>query len=161
MEFPTAKAIVKDVEGRIEILGKLLKSGQPLSDDDWGRIVYYREPLNIEQREQFIAVVNDIRSGTATIIVTEEMPPHSRWLIAVYTGQVLKEDWCRGGSRHHRLVLDRLGDRYRQPSRILADIPNLVTELDLLADRVPYLKRQVIDNIAVDETFEQMGRAMV
>lgn len=155
--MPSAESIIEDVEHRVGLLARLLVD-RDLSDDHWNELVFYGA-LHREQRQAFIDALHGIRRGGDPADLIGDLAPHARWLAAVYSGAELSGEWCAGGSRFHSRVIDALGGRVR-PSRIVRQVAGLPAALSALKKRMLAADPRVVDNIAVDETFEQLGRAM-
>ena len=158
MNIPTKNDVIKDVEMRLALLGRLLDFDENLSNDEWGKLIYYKE-LHTNNRTEFKQILNGIRQGSKKNSAINTLSPHARWLAAVYTAQELTSPWCFGGSRYHRRVLNLLGSTY-DPRRILAQIPGLPKAIESLKARLPQANPKLIENIAIDETFELLGRSM-
>jgi hypothetical protein len=157
-DVPTAPKIVDDVKMRIRLLGKLLDLDQNLTDDEWNRLVYYK-PFHEEARTEFKDTLNGIRSGQLSILDIEHLPPHARWLATVYTGGEPTRELCLGGSRYHKKFLEDREPGYA-PSAILFEIDGLPAAVRQLQEQFPQVTHQVIKNIAIDETFEKIGRVI-
>ncbi len=149
-------SILSDVEHRISLLAKLIVGC--LSEDEWNSLIYYGA-LHRKQRTDFVNAFHQILDGTFTERTFGSLSPHARWLLAVYTGQPLTSDWCFGGSRYHQRVLSLLGGNYT-PRGILRKIEGLLQGVQKIQRKYPQISSQVIENIAVDETFEILGRNM-
>ena len=158
MNIPTANDIIEDVEMRLSLLGRLLDLDEELSDQEWNKLIYYKE-LHTNNRLEFKQILNNIRHSGAEISEINKLSPHARWLAAVYTSQELTSSWCFGGSRYHKRVLELLGSRYK-PHKILVQISGLPEAIKKLKSRFSIANPQLIENIAIDETFELLGRAM-
>jgi len=156
--IPTAREIIDDVENRIAILVRLIHPDSNLADDEWNQIIYYNE-LHKNQRKQFITAYLALRDGKNYVDLLMGLKPHAKWLLAVYTGQELTASWCYGGSRFHKKVLGMLHANYN-PASIIRYVPGLDKAVLELQKNTPVINPKVIENIAIDETFELLGRAM-
>ena len=156
--IPNSTNIISDLHKRLKLLSKLIDYKMNLTDEEWTNLIYYTE-LHSNKRLQFIHAIESIRNGDFSQDILNGLTPHAKWLIAVYTGQELKSKWCYGGSRYHKKVISMMNDDFI-PSSILRQIPDLKEALNEFKARFPHINPEVIDNIAIDETFELLGRAM-
>lgn len=157
-ELPDAGAILQDVQHRGRLLLRLREGDDSLDADEWESLVFYARNHD-EARSEFMAAMREIARGGDARAIAADLPPHARWLVAVYSGLRLDADWCRGGSRFHARVIDQLGG-VLQASRILAQVPGVAEGVSNLSEALAPLERTVIRNLAVDETLEQLGRRM-
>lgn len=155
-EIPTASRIIDDLKKRLRLLGKLLDLNQNLTDDEWDSLVYYK-PFHGEARTAFTNTLIGIRSGRLSLSDIGHLAPHARWLATVYTGGEPTRELCLGGSRYHKRYLEERDTDY-QPSAILYEIDGLTAAVGQLPGQFPLVKPQVIKNIAIDESFEKLGR---
>ena len=155
MCLPTANTICEDVENRLILLGRLFDREQNLTDEEWGSLVYYdqRNPI---ARKRFIEAIEEIRLGSQNPDNLSDLPSHAQWLLYVYTGHHLDSDMARQASIYHIRIMNDLADSYSA----LDQIDGLKIALDDLKRRFFIVKPEVIDNIAVDEALEKLGRAM-
>ena len=155
MCLPTANTICEDVENRLILLGRLFDREQDLTDEEWGNLVYY-DQRHSSARSMFIEAIKEIRSGLQSLDNLSNLPPHAQWLLYVYTGHHLDSDMARQASIYHIRIMNDLADPYS----VLDQIDDLKIALDDLKQKFSQVKPEVIDNIAVDEALEQLGRAM-
>lgn len=155
MRLPTANMICKDVENRLILLGRLFDREQDLTDEEWGNLVYY-DQRHSSARSRFIEAIKEIRSGSQSPDNLSDLPPHAQWLLYVYTGHHLSSEMAHQGSRFHNRIMNDLADPYS----VLNQIDGLRIALDDLKQKLSQVKPEVIDNIAVDEALEQLGRAI-
>ncbi|MDY0004850.1 MAG: hypothetical protein RBU30_26365 [Polyangia bacterium] len=160
MTIPTVDQIIGDVRGRWRLIERLQQLGEEseFTEDDWNGLIYYAQ-RNQKERMAFLDAFNRIRAGEAPGNAADSLPPHGRWLCAVYTGQELTAGWCKGGSRFHKRVMERYGSDV-PPHRVLREIKGLNAALKSLQEELPEANPVVLCNIAIDETFEQLGRFM-
>lgn len=156
--IPNANDIISDVENRLVLLGKLVDNKNNLTEDEWKNLIFYNA-LHSNQRTQFINTMDSLRKGDMSMVGINDLTPHAKWLAAVYTGQELSSNWCYGGSRYHSKVLNLMSENF-DPRLILRQIRGLEDALNNLKIRFPQMNSKVIENIAIDETFELLGRAM-
>jgi len=155
MHLPTANTICKDVENSLILLGRLFDFEQNLTDEEWDSLVYYDQRYPIARR-RFIEAIEEIRSGDRRPDDLDDLPDHAQWLLFVYTGHHLSSEMANRGSRFHNRIMNDLADPYS----VLDQIDDLKIALDVLKQKFSQVKPEVIDNIAVDESLEQLGRAM-
>ncbi|TNF27990.1 MAG: hypothetical protein EP329_18580 [Deltaproteobacteria bacterium] len=157
--FPTAESILEEVEGRALLVARMFEASDTLSDEDWSWLVYYAE-RNATARGAFVNAIVGISAGGDADALVADLPPHGRWLAAVYTAVPLTSEWCAGGSRFHKRVMDQFGGSV-SPGRVLREIRGLKPALKELQARLPQFDPKLLENIAIDETFEQLGRHML
>ncbi len=122
------------------------------------QLIYYKQ-YHSAQKEEFIEALNLLRKGETDLSFMDKLSPHARWLSAVYTGQELTSKWCYGGSRFHKKLMNLLGDG-SPPKLIIRHVRDLKDEINKLQIRFSQVNPKVIENIAVDESFERIGRVL-
>lgn len=155
--IPQAQRIVKNTAHRLFLLEKL-GTLRTLAEDEWGELIFYWH-VNAEETAALKTALKAVRVQHDGDEDGSALTGHGAWLFAVYTAAPLTPQMCRGGSPYHARVLEAMGQDFQPPS-ILDEVEGLPQALSALEADHPQSVHGLIENIAVDETFEWMGRSM-
>ncbi|MHC4120752.1 MAG: hypothetical protein ACYSWO_24950 [Planctomycetota bacterium] len=154
MRLPTANMVCDDVENRLILLDRFFNLKEDLTDEEWDKLVFNQR--NPSARSSFVEAMKEIRSESRSPEDFSDLSPQAEWLVHVYRGCHLSSQMARQGSTLHNRIMDELADPYSA----LDQIDGLRIDLDDLKQRLSRFKPELVDNIAVDEALEQLGRAM-